>query len=152
MAARWMLCSGTSYEEWERAVEALPARKRKNWGATTVQASGVFGRVVYRPSALPSGAVSLFATRVPQHMARLGLPAGELVPYVTIEMEEREVRAAWERGEELLDVDGEPLVTITDDYAREERQRLAAERGPPQRRPRPHYVRVPTAPGQPIRG
>jgi hypothetical protein len=152
MAARWMLCSGSSYEEWERAVEALPARKRKNWSSTTVQTTGVFGRVVYRPSALPSGAVSLFATRVPQHMVAVGFTAGELVPFVTFEMEEREVRAARERGEELLDVDGEPLVTITADFVHEERRRLAAERGPPQRRPRPHYVRVPTAAGQPIRG
>jgi len=150
--ANWMLCSETSYSRWLCEVEALPERKRRHWSANTVQSTGVRSRVVYHPTTLPSGAVSLFATRAPQHMAAQGFSAGTLVPFVSNAMEEREVQAARERGEELLDPDGQPLVLITDDFARTEHLRAELERGAPQHRPHRHHVRVPTAAGQPVRG
>jgi hypothetical protein len=150
--ALWMLCADVAYEEWRREIEALPERKRKNWSGTLVRPTGERHKIVYRPSVLPSGAISLFAGRVHQKLAPLGFPVGELIPYVTFEMEEHEVQAARERGEELLDVNGSPLAAITEDLAREVHQRLADEQGPPRDRPRRRYVRVPTAPGQPVRG
>jgi len=150
--ANWMLCSEASYARWLCEVEALPERKRRHWSATTVQSTGVRSRVVYHPTTLPSGAVSLFATRAPQHMAAQGYRAGTLVPFVSNAMEEREAQAAHQRGEELLDLDGQPLVHITDDYALAEHWRLELERGTPQHRPRQHPVRIPTAAGQPVRG
>ena len=149
--ATWLLCSEVTYSRWLGEVEAMPERKRRQWSANTVQSTGMRSRVVYHPTPLPSGAVSLFAARAPSHMAAHGF-AGTLVPFVSNAMEEREVQAACERGEELLDMDGEPLLLITDDDAGAAHLQADLERGPPQLRPHRHRVRVPTAPGQPVRG
>ena len=149
--ATWILCSEATYASWLGEVEALPERKRRHWSANAVQSTGVRSRVVYHPTTLPSGAVSLFATRAPPHMAAHGF-AGTLVPFVSNAMEEREALAACERDEELLDMDGEPLELITDDDAKAAHLQAELERGPPQHSHRRHLVRVPTAPGQPVRG
>jgi len=148
--AAWLLCSETTYSGWLGEVEALPGRKRRHWKANTEASTGVRNRVVYHPTTLPSGAVSLFAAQAPPYMVAQGYTG--LVPFLTNAMEEREARAAWDRDEELLDLEGNPLVLLTDDYAMANHMLAVLDRGAPQHRPRRRRVLVPTAPGQPVRG
>jgi hypothetical protein len=151
--AAWFFCIEETYAAWQREVESSPQRMRRNWSALIVRSTGIHSKVIYSPTTLPSGATSMFATKVAQHVAvETGLEVGSLAPYLTRSMEVREKEAVEARGDMLVDMEGAPIVHVNEEIALAMHVQRELERAPPQHRPRRHHVRVPTAPGQPVRG
>jgi hypothetical protein len=145
------------YQEWADEVAALPARKQKKWTSWVRDRYGCRVTVRYAPQEAGMGVHTLFEERLTAQSATdRGLPVGTWIPVQSVSMRAEKAAMMAEMGEELLIADPatRSFIRPTLDNAEHIAKAWAdaAERHTGNHRPHVHAVRVPTAPGQPVRG
>ena len=135
------------YDKWTAEVLALKPGKRKNWKAVMVHTDGSDSRVRYRPEpiVLASGVVQThFETKV---SAKKAADYVKYEGYSAKDIPEYMPAISYDDGVRLQAV-GEATVARTEAQFFEALDaNLTGNHGP-----RNHFVRVPTAAGQPVRG
>jgi hypothetical protein len=144
------------YQGWADEVAALPPRKQKKWSGWILDKYGSRISVRYAPQELGLGQHTLFEERLTaKSAADRGLPVGTWIPVQSVSIRAAKAAVAEEMGEELLIAN--PATRAIERPALENGQLIAqaraegAARHTGNHRPRVHTVRVPTAPGQPVR-
>jgi hypothetical protein len=145
------------YQEWAAEVAALPPRKQKKWSSWVMDKHGCRITVRYAPQEAGLGVHTLFEERLTaQSAADRGLPTGTWIPVQSVSQRAEKAARMKENGEELLVADiasrsfVQPTLDNAEHVALAWADAAAAHTG--NHRPNVRAVRVPTAPGQPVRG
>jgi len=144
------------YQRWADEVAALPARKRRNWSGWVNDKYGCRISVRYAPQEAGLGVSTLFEERLTARAAAdRSLPAGTWIPLQSVSMRAAKAALAEEMGGELLLANTatralERPILDNERHIAAARADVAARRTG-NHRPHAHTVRVPTAPGQPVR-
>jgi hypothetical protein len=144
------------YQSWADEVEALPPRKRKKWSGWIADKYGSRISVRYAPQEVGLGQHTLFEERLTaKSAADRGLPVGTWIPIQSVSIRAAKAAAAEEMGGELLIANTATRAierpALDNDQLIAQARADVAERHTGNHRPHVHAVRVPTAPGQPVR-
>jgi hypothetical protein len=145
MAYHCAVMADALLEAWAAEVHALPPRKRKNWRPREGprDADGSLSVVRVTPDLH-------FEQRLSARAAALrGVPAGSWLPILSVT--ERAALAEELRGLAVVRPEGGAVDLREDHFLPDALATWAATRTG-NHRPRVHAVRVPTAPGEPVRG
>ena len=145
------------YDRWSTEVAALPPRKRKNWSAAILDSYGTRRSVRYAPQEIGWGLETLFEERLTgRGAADRDLPEGSWIPVQSVSMKAEKVARCQAVGADLLTVSvetGRLEAPILDNAAHVTRALAERrERHTGNHRPHQRIVRVPTRPGEPVRG
>ena len=143
---------GDSIEMWKAQIAALPARKRKNWKGSMIDRFGVRGVVVYDPQGIevPGYGRTHFKQRMSEQK-KMYATAQEWRPVMPMGWQQQEPAV----GLNFLHVRTGTDATMDRHTPQIQHDMLATEKRANQtgnHEPRNHPIRVPTAPGQPVRG
>ncbi len=117
-------------------VEALPLRKRAKWHGFLRDTNGTKRKVHFIDRQLVIKDQSKWLTLMPRGEEHL---ASEVdFASATLEEQHRRLRSAYERGGNVA--------------AKEEHDRLVEESATGNHHSKPHKIRIPTRPGEPVRG
>ena len=137
---------------WKAQIAALPARKRKNWKGSTTDRFGARGVVVYDPQGIevPGYGRTHFKQRMSEQKKSMYDTEQEWRPVMPIGWQQQE-------PEEVNIIHFRTGTDATMDEHTPENQRdmLVTEMRANQtgnHEPRNHPIRVPTRPGEPVRG
>jgi hypothetical protein len=142
-------------EQWKQEVAALPKRKLKNWKPSTGNPREVDGSLAQAHAVVTDEGIT-FEQRLGVRSAALrGLPAGSWLRIVSV-TECAEMACAYEAtGGQNIAVSPEgDLVQITadnDEFLAHAAQQVV-QRHTGAHRPRGTTIRIPTRPGEPVRG
>jgi hypothetical protein len=144
------------YQGWADEVAALPARKQKKWSSVIADKYGCRITVRYAPQEVGLGQHTLFEERLTaKSAADRGLPEGTWIPVQSVSIRAAKAAVMQERGGELLIANTASRAierpALENDQLIAQARADVAERRTGNHRPHVHTVRVPTAPGQPVR-
>ena len=135
-------------EMWKAEIAALPVRKCKNWKGSMIDRFGVRGGVVYDPQGIevPGYGRTYFKQRMNEQKKSMYGTAQEWRPVMPM---------GWQQQEPAGGLNMLHVRTGTDTTMEIQHDMLVTEKRANQtgnHEPRNHPIRVPTAPGEPVRG
>ena len=140
-------------ERWKAEIAALPARKRKNWKGGTIDRFGARCVVVYDPQGIevPGYGRTHFKQRMSEQKKSMYATEQEWRPVMLMGWQQQEPAGGWNilhvRTGTDATMDGHTPETQHDMLKTEKRANQTGNH-----ETRNHPIRVPTAPGQPVRG
>ena len=142
-----------SIEMWKAEIAALPVRKRKNWKGSMTDRFGVRGVVVYDPQGIevPGYGRTHFKQRMNEQKKSMYATEQEWRPVMPMGWQQQEPAG----GLHIMHLRTGTDATMDGHTPQIQHDMLVTEKHTNQtgnHEPRNHTSRVPTAPGEPVRG
>ena len=143
-----------SIEMWKAEIAALPVRKRKNWKGSMTDRFGVRGVVVYDPQGIevPGYGRSHFKHRMNEQKKSMYATEQEWRPVMPMGWQQQEPAGAFNTYIHVRTGNDAAMDGHTPEIQHDMLQTETHANQTGNHEPRNHPIRVPTAPGEPVRG